>query len=226
MEKCNLILGDCLEKLKEIPDNSVDCVVTDPPYKVSQNYGSGIDADNLRNVASIMKAFPEIARVLKPGKFFVCFYDNRILPFLFEAIKGTDLVYRKSIYLYRRWGIAHKWMGWMQTTDPVCFFVKGRGKPFSTKRKGKVKHDCYIKDKPEEENTNHPAQKPLEILEDIVTWCSNENELVLDPYLGSGSVGVVCTKLKRNFIGIEIEPKYFEIAKERIEHWEKQERLF
>ena len=196
----NIIQGDCLEQLKKLKDDSVDLVITDPPYKVSQNYGGGIDADNLRNVSSILRTFPEISRVLKPGKFFVCFYDNRILPFLFESVKGTDLVYRKSIYLYRRWGTAHRWMGWMQTTDPVCLFVKGTDKPFYTNEiKSKVKHDCYVKDSPEIENTGHPAQKPLEILEDIVTWCSDEGDLVLDPYMGSGSVGVACKKTQKKF---------------------------
>ena len=180
-EKITLIKGDCLKELKKLSDNSVDLIITDPPYKVSQNYGSGVDADNLRNVASILRTLPEMCRILKEGRFLVCFYDNRILPFLFEAIKDTELVYRKSIYLYRRWGNAHRWMGWMQTTDPVCFFVKGHNKPFyESKIKAKVKHDCYIKSKPEKETTGHPAQKPLEIIEDIITWCSTEGDTILD----------------------------------------------
>jgi len=213
----HVIHGDCLDELKKLETDSVDLVLTDPPYKVSQNYGGGIDADNLKNVSNILRTFPEISRVLKPGKMFVCFYDNRILPFLFEAIKGTDLVYRKSIFLYRRWGNAHRWMGWMQTTDPICFFVKGTDKPFyKNEIVGKVKHDCYIKNKPETESTHHPAQKPLEILEDIITWCSTEGDLVLDPYAGSGSTYIACENLNRNFIGFEIEKKYVELITNRV----------
>lgn len=212
-----IINGDSLEELKKLPDNSVDLVVTDPPYKVSQRYGGGVDADNLKNVASILRIFPEISRVLKEGRMFICFYDNRILPFLFEAIKGTDLVYRKSIYLYRRWGVAHRWMGWMQTTDPVCFFVKGDNKPFyQGKIKAKVKHDCYVKASPEKDNTGHPAQKPLEIIEDIITWCSEEGDVVLDPYAGSGSTLVACKNLKRNGIGIEINKDYIDMINKRL----------
>ena len=222
-----IIRGDCLEEMKKMPDNSVDLIITDPPYKVSQNYGSGVDADNLRNVASILRTLPEMCRVLKEGRMLVCFYDNRILPFLFEAIKGTELVYRKSIYLYRRWGIAHRWMGWMQTTDPVCFFVKGHNKPFYENHiEGKkVKHDCYVKDHPEKENTGHPAQKPLEIIEDIVLWCSKEGDTILDPYLGSGSVAIACKKNKRDFIGIEIEEEYCKIAEARINKEQIQTKL-
>ena len=203
--------------LKDIPDNSIDLVLTDPPYKVSQMYGGGIDADNLINVASILRTFPDISRVLKEGRFIVCFYDNRILPFLFEAIKGTDLVYKKSIYLYRRWGNANRWMGWMQCTDPVCFFVKGHDKPFyENKIKADVKHDVYIKAKPESENTGHPAQKPLEILQDIITWCSEDNDVVLAPYMGSGSVAVACKNVKRRYIGIEVQKEYCEMSDKRI----------
>jgi len=220
-----VICGDCLEVMKKIPSNSIDLVVTDPPYKVSQRYGGGVDADNLKNVASILRVFPEISRILKEGRFFVCFYDNRILPFLFEAIKGTDLVYRKSIYLYRRWGNAHRWMGWMQCTDPVCFFVKGDNKPFyQNKIKGKVKHDFYTKSSPEKDSTGHPAQKPLEILEDIINWCSKDGNIILDPYAGSGSTLLACHN--RDFIGIELNPDYCEIARARINEHMKQKKLF
>ncbi len=216
-ESFKVINGDCVDELKDISTNSIDLIVTDPPYKVSQNYGSGLDADNLRNVASILKTFPELCRVLKGGKFLVTFYDNRILPFLFEATKGTELVYRKSIYLYRRWGNANRWLGWMQCTDPICFFVKGHEKSFApTQIVGKVKHDCYVKKEPERVNTEHPAQKPLELIMDIIRWCSREGDIVLDPYLGSGTVGVAARKLNRKFIGIEIEANYAILSSQRI----------
>jgi len=221
-----LIQGDCLEVMRGMGDKSVDLVLTDPPYKVSQMYGGGVDADNLTAVSSIFRTLPEISRILKPGGFAVICYDNRILPFLFEAIKGTDLIYRKQIFLYRRWGIANRWVGWMQTTDPICIFVNGHNKPFSPEIKGKVKHDCYIKAKPEEETTGHPAQKPLELFEDIVIWCSNKGDTVFDPYMGSGTTGVASLKNERNFIGIDNNSDYVAIAQERIRVAQMQPGLF
>jgi DNA modification methylase len=221
-----LIQGDCLEVMRGMGDKSVDLVLTDPPYKVSQMYGGGVDADNLTAVSSIFRTLPEISRILKPGGFAVICYDNRILPFLFEAIKGTDLIYRKQIFLYRRWGIANRWVGWMQTTDPLCIFVNGHNKPFSPEIKGKVKHDCYIKAKPEEETTGHPAQKPLELFEDIVIWCSNKGDTVFDPYMGSGTTGVASLKNERNFIGIDNNSDYVAIAQERIRVAQMQPWLF
>ena len=212
-----IICGDCLEILKDFPENSVDLVLTDPPYKVSQKYGGGVDADNLMSVSSILRTFPEISRVLKPNRFFVTFYDNRILPFLFEATKGTVLTYRKQLYLYRRWGNAHRWVGWMQCTDPICIFINGYDKPFAPKIKWQVKHDCYTKASPEDYNSGHPAQKPLEILRDIIAWCSDRNEMVLDPYAGSGGVLFAAAELGRHYIGIDISEKYCEIARQRLE---------
>jgi len=212
-------IGRAEELLSTLSNTSVDLVVTDPPYKVSQNYGAGVDADNLMGVASILRTFPEISRVLRDGRFFACFYDNRILPFLFEAIKGTDLVYRKTIYLYRRWGNANRWVGWMQCTDPCCIFVKGIDKPFSPEINGRqVKHDVYIKDKPESEDTGHPAQKPLEMIKDIVSWCSDEGEMVLDPYCGSGTVLKACKELNRNALGFESNPKYEDMIIKRLKY--------
>lgn len=208
--------GDCMEVLTKIPDETIDLIVTDPPYKVSQMYGGGVDADNLINVASILRTLPEMSRVLKKGRFAVLFYDNRILPFLFEAVKGTELVYRKSIYLYRRWGLANRWMGWMQCTDPICFFVKGHTESFHSSVKGKVHHDCYIKAKPEKDETGHPAQKPIDVIEDLIFWCSAEGDVVLDPYIGSGTTAVACKKLNRYYIGIENQKDYLESANIRV----------
>ncbi len=216
MDANKIICGDCLQVMKDWPDNCVDLVLTDPPYKVSQKYGGGVDADNLMGVASILRTLPEMSRVLKPHRFAVICYDGRILPFLFEATKGTDLIYRKQLYIYRRWGNAHRWVGWMQTTDPVCIFVNGHSKPFSPEIRGKVRHDCYVKDRPELCSYGHPAQKPLSFMEDVVTWLSNENDIVLDCYSGSGTAIKAADNLGRRYIGIDISEKYCEIARMRL----------
>ena len=219
-----LYQADSFEFLRDLKQDSVDLVLTDPPYKVSQKYGGGVDADNLMAVASIHKTFPELSRVLKPSNFAVVCYDNRILPLVFEAAKGTDLIYRKQIFLYRRWGIANRWVGWMQTTDPVCIFVNGHEKPFAPAIKGKVKHDCYIKASPEAESTGHPAQKPLDFMMDIITWCSNEGDVVIDPYAGSGTTLLAAKRLGRRAIGIEKEARYCDMIIDRLE--KPQEELF
>jgi site-specific DNA-methyltransferase (adenine-specific) len=216
IEVDRIIQGDCLEVLPGFSDRSFDLVITDPPYKVSQKYGGGVDADNLVAVSSVLKVMPQIARVLKESGFAFIFYDNRILPFLFEAVKGTTLVYRKQLFLYRRWGIANRWVGWMQTTDPICVFVNGYDKPFSPSIKSKVKHDCYIKSGPEEDDTGHPAQKPLEPVLDMISWCSDEGDVVLDPFVGSGTTCLAAKMLRRHWVGIDSKPEYCRMAEERL----------
>lgn len=227
MEVDTVINGDCLEVMRGMEDDSVDLVLTDPPYKISQKYGGGVDADNLIAVSGIFRTLPEMSRILKPNRFAVICYDNRILPFLFEATKDTDLVYRKQLYIYRRWGTAHRWIGWMQTTDPVCIFVNGYDKPFAPKDvKWKVKHDCYLKDTPEEESTGHPAQKPLNFMQDVIAWLSEKNNIVFDPYAGSGTVLRAAVSLDRHFIGIEINADYCKTAENRIQDEKERYSLF
>jgi len=208
-----IINDDCLDVIDSLPP--ADLILTDPPYKLSQKYGSGIDPDNLKAVSSILLLLPRAEQILKDGKFFVAYYDNRILSLLFEATRKTKLQYQKSIYLYRRWGNAHKWGGWMQTTDPVCFFRK-----FSEDKiewgTGQVKHDTYIKSKPEAEETGHPAQKPLEMIIDIINWTTKPGDLIIDPYMGSGTTLIAAKICGRKAIGIELSREYCDIAKERI----------
>jgi len=211
-ESVFIIHSDCRLVLPLIPDKSIDLVLTDPPYKLSKVYGSTLDVDNLEAVSSLIQVLPLCESILKNDRLLVAFYDNRILPFLFSSAKSTKLTYLKSIYLYHRWGVAHKWGGWMQCTDPVCFFVKGS---LVWGEGGKVKHDCYIKTSPELNGTGHPSQKPNEITEDIIRWCSQPDDLILDPFLGSGTTAFCAKKLGRKCIGIEISEKYCEIAAKR-----------
>jgi site-specific DNA-methyltransferase (adenine-specific) len=212
-EDITIINDDCLNVIDSLPP--ADLVLTDPPYKLSQKYGSSIDPDNLRAVSSLLLVLPKAERILKDGKFLVSFYDNRILSFLFEAARNTKLTYQKSIYLYRRWGNAHKWGGWMQTTDPICFFRKYSEQNFEWNG-GDVKHDCYIKDKPEPVETGHPAQKPLEILIDIINWTTKPGDLIIDPYMGSGTTLIAAKLCGRKAVGIEQSRDYCNMAKDRI----------
>lgn len=205
---------DCREILPLLIPASVDLVLTDPPFKVSQKYGGGVDADNLMAVSSIITVLPQLSKVLKESRFAFLFYDNRILPFLFDAIKGTTFVYRKQLFLYRRWGNANRWVGWMQTTDPICVFVNGYEKPFvpAITEERTCHHDCYIKEGPEDYDSGHPAQKPIDLCADIISWCSSAGEIVLDPFMGSGTTLRAAKDLGRKAIGIEIEERYCEIA--------------
>ena len=209
--------ADALEILREMPDNSVDFVFTDPPYKVSADYGNNLDADNLLGVAGVLRIFPELARVLKPGRFLACFYDNRILPLLFEAVRRTPLVYQRQVFVYRSNSVhAYRWHGWMNCTDPVCLFVKGGGERFKPANPPAVKHDCYTRSKMNADRSGHPAQKPEDICEHIIGWCSDAGDVVLDPYTGGGSLLRAARLTGRQIIGIENNPKWRDVAQAHV----------
>jgi adenine-specific DNA-methyltransferase len=208
-----LIQGDCLEVMPTLADASVDSIVTDPPYKLSQEYGTGADADNLLAVSCIWAVAQDMLRIAKPGSVCAMFYDSRILPLAMEAMRRAGWRYLRNLTLYRRWGQASLVHGWMSTSDFILLFAKPGAKPAYF---GDVRHDVYVKDRPEAENTGHPAQKPIGHLRHIVARITPPAGLVFDPFMGSGSTGVAARAEGRNFIGIERDPTYFAIAERRI----------
>jgi len=208
-----LMLGDCLERMREIPDGSVDAVVTDPPYKISQEYSANADPDNLLAVSSIWPTTAEAYRVCKPGSLMVMFYDTRILPLALAAAQHAGWKYMRALTFYRRWGNACMMNGWMSTSDFALVFYKPGQRPVFN---GPAKHDVFVREKKEAESTGHPAQKPLEFVENIVRNVCPEGGVVLDMYSGSGTTGVSCAVSGRAFIGIERDPDYFEIMARRI----------
>ncbi len=220
----NLQCGDCLELMREIPDASVDAVITDPPFKISQSYTANVDADNLMAVSSIFPASEELFRVCKDGAYLAMFYDTRILPLAFQAMRWAGWKYLRGLTFYRRWGSANKLYGWMSTSDFILLFRKPADVPFVF-YSDDWRHDVYTKDKPEPEGYGHAAQKPVDDVTHIVGHLSPQDGMILDPFMGSGTTGVACVKLNRNFIGMEINPDYFAVAQKRITDAQKQPAL-
>lgn len=204
--------GDCLELLKELPNNSVDLCLTDPPYKLSQKYTSVTDSDNVIAVASIYLCAVELKRVVKHGKFCIIFYDNRLLPMALDAFKKAGWKYVRALTYYRREGSAHMMCGWMSTSDFILIFQNGDGK---MEFFGDCHHDVYVRMGREKISFNHPAQKPEWVIEHIIQRVTQEGDTILDPYFGSGTVPSVAKSLGRNCIGYELEKQFYDIGYER-----------
>jgi len=218
-----VIHGDCLDVMRQLPDGGVDAVVTDPPYKLSQEYGSGADADNLLAVSGIWPVAPEMRRVTRAGGVCAMFYDTRILPLALAAMQRGDWKYLRALTMYRRWGAAHNLHGWMSTSDFVLVFASPNAKPTFH---GKLQHDVYVKASPEPESFGHPAQKPAEFVQHLVENVTPASGLVFDPYCGSGTTGVAAIRAGYRFIGIEREASYVDIARRRIADAAAQGNLF
>lgn len=250
MSEIKIYNGDCLEIMKDIPDKSVDLILTDPPY--------GTTAHKWDNVIPFKLVWEQCNRIIK---------DNGIIA-LFATQPFTSMLICSNINEYRySWiwkkespnGFLNSAYAPLKITEDIVIFSKGtvgsvsknpiRFYPNGIKDNGIKKNNPNSKFRKQngyngngnvlnsdkeyssktgfpnnilsfsrDKNSVHPTQKPVALLEYLIETYTNENELVLDFTMGSGSTGVACKNLNRCFIGIELNEKYFEIAKQRIEN--------
>lgn len=244
-----IIQGECLSVMKTLPENSIDLVLTSPPYDNIRNYeGYSFDFENIA---------VQIKRILKDGGVCVWIVSD-------ATINGseTGTSFRQALY-FKEIGLnLHDTMIWKKRNAPLChqryeqefefMFILSKGKPktfnpikqrrlYQDTRKKKYYHrekngEFIIKKTPEIKTDmvtignvwdipnrgnpkiahGHPAIFPEKLaIDHILSW-SNEGDLVLDPFLGSGTTAKACVELGRKFIGIEISKKYCEIAKKRL----------
>ena len=218
--------GDCLEEMKKIPDNSIDCIIADVPYNINQ--------DSWDNNFDIESSLVECKRILKPNGNIIIFQGwsnvcetKAIMDKLFEI--QDWIIYDR---IKGRGGKRHL----VSTREDILWYSNGKGYTFNKipstiKKKTKglgMKNGCEFRALSNvwtdispivpwsKERIDHPTQKPVQLMERLVTLFSNEQDIVLDFTMGSGSTGVACKNLNRNFIGIELDENYFNIAKERL----------
>lgn len=221
-----LINGDCYKKLKTIKDQSIDLILTDPPYNLA-NYSTGNIKANWRKTLNndiagwdkndldieFLKA--EFLRVIKPtGNIFVFTAYN----LLGEWHKAFDPEFDAfQILVWHKTNPPPKLRraGFLNSCELICcMWNKGHTWNFTTQ---KEMHNfietpiCMGR-----ERLKHPTQKPLGVLKHILKIASDEGDAVLDPFMGVGSTGAACKEMNRNFIGIEIEKEYFTLAKKRL----------
>ena len=199
MAKIELILGDCLMEMKKIPDKSIDLVLTDPPYGIGQHggvfrarkgqYKKVFEKGNWDNKRPDKIYFDEMIRVSKNQIIFGGNYFTDYLP-----------VSRGWIYWGKKMGGDFSdgelaWTSYDRVLKEFQFCNKFHGK-------------------------EHPTQKPIE----LIKWCIQQADYwdipqtILDPFAGSFTTAVACKKLKRNCIAIEVNPKYYEIGKKRVDN--------
>jgi site-specific DNA-methyltransferase (adenine-specific) len=210
-----VIQGDCLEVMKELPDKCVDLVLTDPPYNASNSnirFGDGyrtINEDWDKNFCPT-PFLNECFRLLKDG--------GSILVFCSYHLLGKYLEYGRKVQQIIHWehitalpAIAKvytptiEYIVWFSTPNYIF------NKEFSGRNVIREKKSYQVG-----ESFNHPSVKPIELIKKLLAVHSNEEDIVLDPFLGSGTTAVAYKQLDRNFIGIEISEKYCEIARQRL----------
>jgi len=212
---CTLYLGDCLEILPTL--ERVDAVITDPPY--------GIGAD--KNLRANKRHGSAVAHSKDYG---AANWDSK--PPEQATLDELSCAGSWSIFWggnYFRFGPSACWLVWDKDNGDNGYAdcelawtnLPRAVRKFKWRWMGMLQELAGSK----KEERQHPTQKPVALLEWCIKLCP-ESDSILDPFMGSGTTGVACANLGRKFIGIEIEPKYFDIACERITNAYRQERLF
>lgn len=227
---------DCLIGLTELSDVCVDLVVTDPPYNIGSHMksrGSGIhrlrenhfstcDWDNICEAEwlyNMDKMATELFRVVKNGGAVVVFMS-------IIKVGSIKDIFEKAGFYYKTTGIWHKTnpmprnmnLSFINSTESWVYFTKGKpsGKFNNDK---KAIHDFFetgLTPASEKKHGKHPTQKPLKLIESLIKLLSDEGDVILDPFLGSGTTAVAAKKLNRRFFGFELESEYITIAEKRL----------
>lgn len=232
--------ADCIQAMRQIPEGSVQLILTDPPYNLGnfmvqrdtnlrgmrENFFGAAGWDNLEYkdwVKSMRAFFKQAARVMAPGGSMIMFM---------AAIKVETVIglAEKHGFYYKTTGIWHKSnpmprnmnLQFVNSTETWLYFTyQTRTGTFNNN--GIVLHDFIetgIAPAGERRFGKHPTQKPESLISHFVETLSNEKDLVLDPFMGSGTTGVVAKRSGRDFIGIELDEDYFHIAENRIQEVE------
>ena len=217
----NLIKGDCIDKMKEIKSGSVDLVLTDPPYNIARenNFNTmgraGLDFGEWDKGADLFSYIDECFRVLNNNGSFVVFNDWKNLGDIARHAESLGFVTKDMIRLEKSNPMPRN-RDRRYITDYECaiWFTMPKAKWVFNRQDDKYQRPKFVKSI---DKGFHPTQKSLSLMEDLLLIHSNEDCVVLDPFMGSGTTGLACKNLNRSFVGIEMDDKYFEIAKERIE---------
>ena len=235
MDKIKLILGDAVEKLKTLSDSSVDLIVADPPYNLGKDYIDTNDKMSFSTYQEFTRAWiKEANRVLKKGGTIYVFMGMRLISYLFEIMEQEEnLNFISWITWHYTQGVGKK-KGWSSRHDDILMFSKGRKYTFNLDavripqkyyrsinnmrgaNPGNVWDFSHIHYSQNNRASQHPTQKPEGVIERMILASSNENDVVLDPFSGSGTTMRVVQQLNRRGIGIEIEPQYIEETKQRL----------
>jgi len=238
-----IIQGDCLEVMKRIPDNSVDVTFADPPFNLKKKYNSYYDRHDIEKYLSWCKEWlNEMVRITKPtGSIFVHNIPKWLIPF------GSHLNEIATFRHWIAWDAMGSPLGKTLLANHygILYFVKSEkykfydirmlhkrcrvcgyilkdygGKKDQMHQFGPIVSDVWTdihRIRHKTRRDEHPCQLPLHLLERLLLMSTDEGDIVLDPFIGTGTTAVAAKKLGRKFIGVDIDPKYVEITTQKLE---------
>ena len=215
---------DCLKVFQYIDDRSIDCVITDCPYHVisggctnlEDRLGGFLNADNVdvkdgkmfqHNDIQFSEWMPHIYRVLKDKTHCYIMVNHRNLKSLWEEAEKCGFIFQNLLVWDKGNSTPNKW--YMNSYEVILMLRKGKAKNINNMGEKNILRIPNVK------NKVHPTEKPSELMRILVENSTKPGETVLDPFMGVGGVGVACQEAGRNFIGIEIDEKYYDVAVDR-----------
>lgn len=232
-ELMKLFNDDCFKVFDDLLDKSVDCVITDPPYlmdtggigKTDLSERQKARRDNELNALSnfgkdnILKLAEQVNRVCKKLNF-MTFCSKDQIRFWYEAFPDVT-----PVVMF--WGKSNP-MPLVSNTllsdvEYALYFREEGVKCYANYRTAS-RFDITPVNKKDKEIYNHPTVKPLQIIKRYISFMTREGDTVLDPFMGTGTVGVACVQMNRDFVGIELDTKHYDMAVQRI-HMAQEEKL-
>lgn len=221
-----LLLGDCLELMRDLPDGSVDAVVTDPPYGIDYQSARRTDRSSwfpkLRGDVGVDMSWAfDAFRVVADVGCTLCFCRWDVAQSFHDGLAAAGWRVRSQVIWDRGvHGLGDLRAQYAPCHDVLWFATKGdyafpNGRPRSIYRVDRLPASAL----------KHPTQKPTALMKVVVQDLTMPGDTILDPFMGSGTTGVACVQTGRNFIGIEIDPTYYAIAERRIREAQLQPRL-
>ena len=221
--------GDCLEYMRSMPSESVDIIVTDPPYSSGTRQATNRTASNIPKrgekwaragviwdtsystfgLSVFMNVFMnEAKRILKNGAHIYTFIDWRQYPLMTLSVEQAGLFVNNCLIWDK--GVYALGGNYRSQHEFIVFASRGNARELNGHDMGNV---LTAKRK---SGGEHPTEKPVELLQILLQYASNEGDTVFDPFMGSGSTGVAAIQTNRKFVGCEIEQKYYSLAESRI----------
>ncbi|MDI6732348.1 MAG: site-specific DNA-methyltransferase [Planctomycetota bacterium] len=225
-----------------MPDESIDLILTDPPYNISQE-GKAIYRDIKKyrwkrrtNIGLdfgewdrkwkndkeyfdwVALWFKECCRVLKEGAWIYIFFDKQKTGLFDLMLAPANNIKSRCIYVWAKTNPVPSFrkVNWNSATEHIWVGSKGKSKLKNFKHQKYMSNYFLSPNASAYKETEHPTEKPLKLMRHLIEVNSNPGDTIMDIFMGSGTTGVACKELGRNFIGIELSPKYCEIAERRI----------
>lgn len=222
-----LINDDFMEFVKTVPDNSIDLIVTDPPYKTTSRGGTGNSGGMCKekifskgqvfkhNDIKMKDYMPELFRILKEGSHFYIMTNHKNLYEMLTVAQDVGFHFTKSLI----WNKGNKIMGqaYMSQFEYILFLRKGKFKKINYCGTPDILDVPNKKIKGKDGKNLHDTEKPVDLMRILIENSSNEGDVVLDPFMGIGSTVLACLELGRVGIGVELDKHYVNIAQKRID---------